>query len=68
MTDRRKPKRYKNILSWFTSDIPSSGSENEIGSGSGSRNVTENSVNDVPINDSPPIPLEELLPCTSGRH
>ncbi|PRQ22642.1 putative ribonuclease H-like domain-containing protein [Rosa chinensis] len=59
MTDRRKPKRYKNILSWFTSDIPSSGSGNEIGSGSGSRNVTENSVNDVPINDSPPIPLED---------
>ncbi|XP_024164484.1 zinc finger MYM-type protein 1-like [Rosa chinensis] len=59
MTDRQKPKRYKNILSWFTSDTPSSGSGNEIGSGSGSRNVAENSVNDVPINTSPPSPLEE---------
>ncbi|XP_024156063.2 uncharacterized protein LOC112164050 [Rosa chinensis] len=61
MTDHRKPKRYKNLLSWFTSGAPSSDSVDGIrsGSGSGSRNVTENSVNDVPLNTSPSIPLEE---------
>ncbi|XP_062028376.1 uncharacterized protein LOC133744256 [Rosa rugosa] len=56
MTDHRKPKRYKNLLSWFTSD---SVDEIRSGSGSGSRNVTENFVNDVPLNRSPSIPLEE---------
>ncbi|XP_040373005.1 uncharacterized protein LOC112193768 [Rosa chinensis] len=59
MTDHRKPKRYKNLLSWFTSGAPSSDSVDGIRSGSGSRNVTENSVNDVPLNPSPSIPLEE---------
>ncbi|XP_062014439.1 uncharacterized protein LOC133730964 [Rosa rugosa] len=61
MTDHRKPKRYKNLLSWFTSGTPSSDSVDEIRSesGSGSRNVTENFVNDVPLNPSPSIPLEE---------
>ncbi|XP_061999164.1 uncharacterized protein LOC133716472 [Rosa rugosa] len=58
MTDHRKPKRYKNLLSWFTNDTPSSGSGSEIRSESGSRNVTSNSVNDVPLNSSPSI-LEE---------
>ncbi|XP_062028866.1 uncharacterized protein LOC133744851 [Rosa rugosa] len=66
MTDHRKPKRYKNLLSWFTSDTPSSGSGNEIGSGSGSesRNVTENSVNDVLLNSCPSSPVEE---CGNDR-
>ncbi|XP_062021391.1 uncharacterized protein LOC133737947 [Rosa rugosa] len=62
MMDHRKPKRYKNLLSWFTSDTPSSGSGNEIGSGS--RNVTDNSVNDVLLNSCPSSPVEE---CGNDR-
>lgn len=54
--DHQKPKWYKSILSWFSSDSPSSG---RSGSGSGSGSRTGNSGNDIPINPSPSIPLEE---------
>ncbi|KAK9943937.1 hypothetical protein M0R45_009526 [Rubus argutus] len=67
--DHRKPKRYKNILSWFSSDSSStrrSGNESGSGSGSGSgsRNVTENDGNDILVNPSPSIPHED---CQNER-
>ncbi|KAK9928233.1 hypothetical protein M0R45_025379 [Rubus argutus] len=60
--DHRKSKRYKNILSWFISDSPSSrrsGSER----GSNTRN-TENSANDIFVSPSSFISLEE---CQNER-
>ncbi|XP_050365454.1 uncharacterized protein LOC126783978 [Argentina anserina] len=64
MTDHRKPKRFKNLFS-FLSPLVVSSSDNvdeveaEIGSVSVSRLVTDNSVNDIGLNFSPSIPLEE---------
>lgn len=63
--DHRIPKRYKNILSWFSSDSSSTGrSGSGRGSGSGSRNVTENDGNGIPVNPSPSIPHQD---CQNER-
>ena len=59
--DHRKPKWYKNILSWFSSD---SSSTRRSGNESGSRNVTENDGNDILVNPSPSIPHED---CQNER-
>ena len=53
--DHQKPMRYKTILSWFSSNSPSSGRSE---SGSGSRSNIANSENEPVIPSS--IPLENL--------
>ncbi|XP_050387312.1 uncharacterized protein LOC126803567 [Argentina anserina] len=81
MTDHRKPKRFKNLLS-FLSPLVVSSSDNvdevyvEIESVSGSRLVTDNSVNDIGLNFFPSIPLKKRsesfdinsLQCDPGLH
>ncbi|XP_050378476.1 uncharacterized protein LOC126795753 [Argentina anserina] len=61
MTDKREPKRLKNLLSWFVRDQSSgSGSgRNEIRSEVGSRNENVGSVNNILLESSPSSPLEE---------
>lgn len=78
MTNKPKPKRFKNLLSWYKNDATSesasgSGSGSRSGSGirseTGSRNVDVDSVNDVMLEESPSIPQEEssFVECRNDR-